>query len=428
MMDVNENETDEIGNIEMVDSPDKVSRYHNFDSGVKHVFVLTMAGKPVWARYGEEEATSALMGILFTLFSIVEENQDQIGEIELGAGRRMVYFTADPLILVSIGFGTSGQMRDELSIVKDQILSLMSGGEIKRRYTSNSSFDLRRFISGSERFIHSICDSIDSDPAFFLQSVNLVPLLAAKRDQIGSILSSCRDSEQGLVFSMLCLDSRILCCCQDKYIPEFHPIDILLLLNLIKNQKSLKDSEVWLPICLPRLEEGHSLQAHISYIDPAKRTCLILVSRDRSPEAFHALQQCQADVVAKMQKKKLFEHFERPNEDYLVEDIGITDLKHFIYLSNSNRQMTMPLVRSEQGEYMARYRSLHSILSGGGVKLLYRVNSRCVTVAWKTKNFHLFVSFGPLTLRKTAIQSITKLLHWLRKKEPELLATKNYRY
>ena len=147
MMDVNENETDEIGNLEMVESPNKVSRYHNFDSGwvdhleiklliwgfrVKHVFVLTMAGKPVWARYGEEEATSALMGILFTLFSIVEENQDQIGEIELGAGRRMVtekaanrnlanfqvYFTADPLILVSIGFGTSGQMRDELSIGK----------------------------------------------------------------------------------------------------------------------------------------------------------------------------------------------------------------------------------------------------------------------------------------------------------------------
>ena len=75
-----------------------------------------MAGKPVWARYGVEEQTSALMGILFTLFSIVEENEDQIGEIELGQGRRMVFYVADPLILVSIGFGTSGQMRDELTI------------------------------------------------------------------------------------------------------------------------------------------------------------------------------------------------------------------------------------------------------------------------------------------------------------------------
>ena len=28
----------------------------------------------------------------------------------------MVFYVADPLILVSIGFGTSGQMRDELTI------------------------------------------------------------------------------------------------------------------------------------------------------------------------------------------------------------------------------------------------------------------------------------------------------------------------
>lgn len=67
--------------------------------------------------------------------------------------------------------------------------------------------------------------------------------------------------------------------------------------------------------------------------------------------------------------------------------------------------MTSPC--EQQAECMARYRSLHSILSSGGVKLLYRVNARCVTVAWKTKNFHLFVSFGPLTLRKNAIVAIT---------------------
>ena len=90
-----------------------------------------------------------------------------------------------------------------------------------------------------------------------------------------------------------------------------------------------------------------------------------------------------------------------------------------------------------------RYRSLNSILSDEKVKLLYRVNDRSVTVAWKTKNFNLFVSFAPLVSRKNAIQSITyvahssniytlkyfsKLLQWLRKKEPELLATKNYHF
>ena len=110
----------------------------------------------------------------------------------------------------------------------------MSGGEIKKRYLNNSSFDLRRFISGSEKFLHSICDSIErfirdlglpnlgltksisSDPAFVLQGLNLVPFPPSKRDALGAILSSCRDEgkDPALVFSMICYDGKVLCMCQ----------------------------------------------------------------------------------------------------------------------------------------------------------------------------------------------------------------------
>ena len=66
---------------------------------LKHVLVFTKAGKPVWARHGDEEVTSALMGILYTMFSIVEETDDELHEIELGGGRKMVYYHVEPLIL-----------------------------------------------------------------------------------------------------------------------------------------------------------------------------------------------------------------------------------------------------------------------------------------------------------------------------------------
>ena len=66
---------------------------------MKHVLVFTKAGKPVWARHGDEEVTSALMGILYTMFSIVEETDDELHEIELGGGRKMVYYHVEPLIL-----------------------------------------------------------------------------------------------------------------------------------------------------------------------------------------------------------------------------------------------------------------------------------------------------------------------------------------
>jgi hypothetical protein len=69
---------------------------------LKHVLVFTKAGKPVWARHGDEEVTSALMGILYTMFSIVEETDDELHEIELGGGRKMVYYHVEPLILGTV--------------------------------------------------------------------------------------------------------------------------------------------------------------------------------------------------------------------------------------------------------------------------------------------------------------------------------------
>jgi len=432
-------ETKKYMEVEVKEERAEYPEEEKFDPNLKHVLVFTMSGKPVWSRYGIEETNTAFVGILFTIYSILDGADDEIREIELGQGRRLVFFITPPLILVSIAFGQANQLRNELSIVRDQILSLMSGGEIKKRYLNNSSFDLRRFISGSEKFLHSICDSIESDPAFFLCGLNLVPLNSSKRDQIGSILAGCRDSpidksiEPGLVYSMLCYDGKVLAMCQDKYIPTFDPVDVLLLLNLIKNQKSLKDAEVWLPVCLPKLEEGHSLQAHISYIDDSTRLCLILVSRDRSPENFHALQKVRDDIIARMAKKKLFEELARScaglanaGLGYSVADIGIVDLEHFLYFCNGNKQMTAPVDHVPGGFEL--YRSLNAILSDEKVNLLYRVNQRTVCIAWKTKNFNLYALFAPLTSRKTAIQSITKLLQWLRKKEPELLSTKSYRY
>ena len=79
-----------------------------------------------------------------------------------------------------------------------------------------------------------------------------------------------------------------------------------------------------------------------------------------------------------------------------------------IWPSNGNKQMTAPVGNIEYEQaYIERYRSLNAILSEEKVKLLYRVNDRSVTVSWNTKNFNLYVTFGPLSNRKTVIQSIT---------------------
>lgn len=50
----------------------------------KHVFVLSEAGKPIYTRYGSEEALSSTMGVMMALVSVVEAGKNIIRSIHAG--------------------------------------------------------------------------------------------------------------------------------------------------------------------------------------------------------------------------------------------------------------------------------------------------------------------------------------------------------
>lgn len=50
----------------------------------KHVFVLSEAGKPIYTRYGTEEALSSTMGVMMALVSFIEADKDIIRSIHAG--------------------------------------------------------------------------------------------------------------------------------------------------------------------------------------------------------------------------------------------------------------------------------------------------------------------------------------------------------
>lgn len=54
----------------------------------KHVFILSEAGKPIYTRYGSEEALSTTMGVMMALVSFVEADKNVI--LSIHAGHRRV--------------------------------------------------------------------------------------------------------------------------------------------------------------------------------------------------------------------------------------------------------------------------------------------------------------------------------------------------
>ena len=63
----------------------------------------------------------------------------------------------------------------------------------------------------------------------------------------------------------------------------------------------------------------------------SSRVCLIMVSRDRNPANFFALQKVRESILTKIKKKKIFEELLKPNQSYTVNDVNIPDLTHFLY-------------------------------------------------------------------------------------------------
>lgn len=59
----------------------------------KHVFVLSEAGKPIYTRYGSEEALSSSMGVMMALVSFVEADKNIIRSIHAGQTMTDVQFT-----------------------------------------------------------------------------------------------------------------------------------------------------------------------------------------------------------------------------------------------------------------------------------------------------------------------------------------------
>jgi hypothetical protein len=67
----------------------------------KHFFILSSAGKPIYARYGDESRISSYMGVIQALISFYADNDDTIRCINAGQ-HRFVFLLKTPLYLVCV--------------------------------------------------------------------------------------------------------------------------------------------------------------------------------------------------------------------------------------------------------------------------------------------------------------------------------------
>ncbi|XP_060925617.1 vacuolar fusion protein MON1 homolog B isoform X2 [Limanda limanda] len=401
----------------------------------KHVFVLSEAGKPIYSRYGSEEALSSTMGVMMALVSFVQSGDNIIRSVYTEL-HTVVFLQKGPLVLVCVSSSRQSeeQLRAELLYVYYQIISMLTQASISRIFEHKKNYDLRRLLAGSEKILDGLLNLVDSDPSFLLTAIHCLPLASSLRDSLSLILQKA--ITPNLVFSILVAKNQLLTIVQEKTVIEdarLEPADVHLLLNLIGASSAFQAGEIWTPICLPLFNPDCYFYAYISYLDPPECTvCLLLLSTDK--EAFYAVADCKRRIEEAMVAQNSLSLIAKAHS-YSVSQVGVSDLRHFMYkpfdVPDTYRQLTqftspeMEAPYSSEEEKMRLldlYRYMHSRIhsSTRPLKLIYHVAERETLLAWVTSKFELYTCFSPLVTKACAITAITKLLRWIKKEEERL--------
>lgn len=230
---------------------------------------------------------------------------------------------------------------------------------------------------------------------------------------------------QNLVFAILLANNKLITLVRmKKYC--LHPADLHLIFNLVQASESLKNSESWTPLCLPRFDPSGFLYGHVSYLSEDCQACLLLLTVER--DVFFVLSEAKQRIVEKLRRGNCLEAI---NESLITKDetcfnAGFPEIRHYLYKCKSTAQFYQPRLSPPYTHtrehlieiYKRAHQRLHCVTRP--LKLVFERSSQEAVLAWDTKGFELYVVFEPLITTNNAIDMVGRLLNWIKKREEKL--------
>lgn len=133
--------------ISILKNDDKVQ----FNHKLKHFFIFSSAGKPIYSMNGADDIVIGYMGILTTIVSSFQENFDQeLQLLELDQGVKIVAVNKSPIILISISklmLETVESVHLQLDTLYCYLIGILSKSVIDKHFHNRLNYDLRRILS-----------------------------------------------------------------------------------------------------------------------------------------------------------------------------------------------------------------------------------------------------------------------------------------
>jgi hypothetical protein len=274
-----------------------------------NVIVMSEAGKPIFARFGnKEEETVRLCGLIQALRTSISSrnNSLQLGEIQsLRTGLySVVFMTVESITLLAISKVTSTKkqpnhhefteayLRLQLEYIFAQLIFTFTS-QVQDALQRNPSLDLRSQLK-DEQMLRGILDDTCENPGpFFVGGVQvLYPIASGTRDHVSKTLQALYTTVSNTAFAALVVGNELLSLVQPSYrnhqlrVSDLH----LLMMVATRQQPDLYKlsgaPELWIPVCLPRLNSSGYFYAYISCLHVPTKLVLVLISPMGSTEQF----------------------------------------------------------------------------------------------------------------------------------------------
>lgn len=392
------------------------------------VFVLSEAGKPIFASCGSEEQLCSLAALIQTFVMVVGSWADSL--IRFRSARVHICFSYRSPLILAIVSRTPFNLEAQLDILYKQVLSTLCRKQLVGVFQKKGpNFDLRLFLKDSDRHFNEIVCAYRADPCLFLRSVRVFPLPSSERDFMTSAIVNAVSSEKvdHLIMGLIVAHRQLVTVVRMKGV-SLHPFDLHILLNLVECNPSFRHAENWVPICLPHFDESGFVHAFLAYIWPESAACLILLSVERS--SFDVLRNVYKSITSRLlSRPSLQPAFDNP-PTFELNLASFPDVWHFIYKNRMSSQLCssefrIPYINKEERRRLLNHykQIVNFCLQSPSAKHLFVYRSDNSLVSTATANYELHCVMSPFVSISAAVSQMDRLLRALRKEESRFFLT-----
>ena len=438
-----QHEFDDISAVD-VEIPNEEALLETWKAKLKHFFILSASGKPIYSRHGDDQLTSHYIGVAQTLISFYQAANEPLKVFTAG-GTRFLMLSKGPLNLVAISrLGESdAQLRTQLESLYMQILSTLTLPSMEKMFSNRPSTDLRRPLQGTDVLLDGLADGFTrGSPSTLLSALECLRLRKTNRKGIDETLLKVRSSN--LLYGLVVAAGRLVSVVRPKK-HSLHPGDLHLIFNMLFEAGSVKagGGENWIPLCLPGFNNTGFLYMYVSFFSTSESVlhpeaerpssaskddelAIVLISANR--ESFFELRKMRDELVQQLEKNgsmAIIKTAIRKGHASCTDIVPGTVLRHFLYKSRGNVQFVMPSFEPHFHGLVARrklislYHNLHESIHSRTVhlKVQHCVAYDATALAWETPLFELYCVAGPSASRSALAQGANRVIQWIRKEE-----------